>query len=170
MNCVNQGAWEDIAVSVVERVANFHVPAEINLLLVTAIFQELATKVTKVFSLLLLHHPVKRNEQFPSFAFPFSPAEIERGLILEFRLNHTVELETPLDLVRIVLEFEKRTSHMTNIEQAAKYVRSKNAGSFWLTIDIFAAIEKNYMPSDPSGRICGMDTSTFHIKLVLPIL
>lgn len=59
---------------------------------------------------------------------------------------------------------------MTNIEQAAKYVRSKNAGSFWLTIDIFAAIEKNYMPSDPSGRICGMDTSTFHIKLVLPIL
>lgn len=40
---------------------------------------------------------------------------------------------------------------MTNIEQAAKYVRSKNAGSFWLTIDIFAAIEKNYMPSDPSG-------------------
>lgn len=90
-----------------ERAANFHVPAEINLLLVTAIFQELATKVTKVFSLLLLHHPVKRNEQFPSFAFPFSPAEIERGLILEFRLNHTVELETPLDLVRIVLEFEK---------------------------------------------------------------
>ena len=63
--------------------------------------------MAKVFNPLLLHHPVNQNEQLPSFAFPFSPAEIERGLIYEFRLNHTVELETPLDLVRIVLEFEK---------------------------------------------------------------
>lgn len=96
------------AVSGAERAAGSQVPVEIGLMLVvTAISQELATKVAKVFNPLLLHHPVNQNEQLPSFAFPFSPAEIERGLIYEFRLNHTVELETPLDLVRIVLEFEK---------------------------------------------------------------
>lgn len=35
----------------------------------------------------------------PSFGFAFSPAEIERGKIYEFKLYHTVSLEDPLELV-----------------------------------------------------------------------
>ncbi|QQO10157.1 acyclic terpene utilization AtuA family protein [Breznakiella homolactica] len=78
------------------------VPKEIGLIfIVTADTQELATKVAKVFNPMLLHYPVNQDEQLPSFAFPFSPAEIERGLIYEFRLNHVVHLADPLELVTI---------------------------------------------------------------------
>jgi hypothetical protein len=78
------------------------IPKELGVVLtVTAKTQALATKVARVFNPLLLHFPVNRDEQLPSFAFPFSPAEIERGLIYEFRLNHVVHLDDPLELVRI---------------------------------------------------------------------
>ncbi len=36
----------------------------------------------------------------PSYAFLFSPAEIERGAIYEFKLYHTVAVDDPLELVR----------------------------------------------------------------------
>jgi hypothetical protein len=79
------------------------VPNEIAVVLrVTAKTQELATKVAKVFNPLLLHFPVNRDEQLPSFAFPFSPTEIERGMVYEFRLNHVVHISDPLALTRIV--------------------------------------------------------------------
>jgi hypothetical protein len=78
------------------------IPKEIGVVLaVTAKTQVLATKVAKVFNPMLLHFPVNRDEQLPTFAFPFSPTEIERGLIYEFRLNHVVSLEEPLELIRI---------------------------------------------------------------------
>lgn len=78
------------------------VPLEMGLLLVvTADSQELATKVAKVFNPILLHFPVKKNEQNPSFAFPFSPAEVEKGQIYEFKLNHVVSVKDPLELVKI---------------------------------------------------------------------
>ncbi len=38
--------------------------------------------------------------ELPSYGFPFSPAEIERGRVYEFRLNHVVEVDDPLELVR----------------------------------------------------------------------
>jgi hypothetical protein len=32
----------------------------------------------------------------PTFAFPFSPAEMQRGALYEFCLNHVMELDDPL--------------------------------------------------------------------------
>lgn len=77
-----------------------YVPEEIGLLLtVTADTQELATQVAKAFNPLLLHYNLFPERQMPSFGFAFSPAEIERGKIYEFKLYHTVSLEDPLELV-----------------------------------------------------------------------
>ena len=36
----------------------------------------------------------------PSYAFPFSPAEVERGAVYAFHLNHVVETDGPFELVR----------------------------------------------------------------------
>lgn len=78
------------------------VPGEVGLLFVcTGRTQELATKVAKVFNPYLLHFPLEETDPLPSFAFAFSPAETERGPVYEFRLNHVVLLEDPLELVRI---------------------------------------------------------------------
>jgi len=45
----------------------------------------------------LLHHPLTLLEEQPTFAFPFSPAEIDRGAIYEFVLNHVMVLDDPMD-------------------------------------------------------------------------
>lgn len=79
-----------------------YVPREIGLILVvTARTQELAAHVAKIFNPKLLHFRAQENQQMPSFAFPFSPAEIEKGRIYEFRLHHVVDVDDPLELVRI---------------------------------------------------------------------
>ena len=36
----------------------------------------------------------------PSYAFPFSPAEIERGQVFQFHLNHIVRTAAPFELMR----------------------------------------------------------------------
>ena len=38
--------------------------------------------------------------EMPSYAFPFTPAEIERGQLYEFKLNHVVETKDAHELVR----------------------------------------------------------------------
>jgi hypothetical protein len=84
------------------QVPKGYVPNELGIMLtVTAQTQKLATQVAKVFNPLLLHFPVHVDKQLPSFAFPFSPAEIERGRIFEFKLYHVVEIDDPLELIRI---------------------------------------------------------------------
>jgi hypothetical protein len=40
--------------------------------------------------------------ELPSYAFPFSPAEIERGGVFAFHLNHVVSVDDPLELTRLV--------------------------------------------------------------------
>lgn len=81
-----------------------YIPREIGVIAVsTANTQAMATKIAKVLNPLLLHFPINLKEQLPSFAFPFSPAEIEKGRIFEFKFNHVVDTE-PLELVRIVYE------------------------------------------------------------------
>jgi hypothetical protein len=76
-------------------------PREIGLLLtVTSDTQEKATKIAKFFNPYLLHFPADFKEQLPSFAFPFSPADIPRGATYEFRLHHVVDVDDPLELVR----------------------------------------------------------------------
>lgn len=77
-------------------------PREIGMLLtVTAVTQELADQIAKAFGPGLLHFPADPNDILPSFAFPFSPAQISRGKVCEFKLNHVVDVDDPLELLRI---------------------------------------------------------------------
>ncbi|MET3480030.1 acyclic terpene utilization AtuA family protein [Variovorax atrisoli] len=79
-----------------------HVPIEIGLMFVaTAATQEQATQIAKTCNPLFFHMPLEREMELPSYAFPFSPAEVERGAVYEFRLNHVVEVDDPLERVRI---------------------------------------------------------------------
>ncbi len=87
------------------EVPDGYVPNEVLMMLtVTADTQEMATQITKAFNPLLLHHNIFEGKQMPSYSFIFSPAEIERGAIYEFKLYHTVSVDDPLELVRIDYE------------------------------------------------------------------
>lgn len=82
-----------------------YVPNEVLMMMtVTADTQVLATQIAKAFNPLLLHHNIFEGKQMPSYAFIFSPAEMERGAIYEFKLYHTVAVDDPLELVRISYE------------------------------------------------------------------
>ena len=73
-------------------------PAEAGVMgIITAPTQERANEIGKLLNPFLLHHPLTREEEQPTFAFPFSPAEIDRGAIYEFCLNHLMELDNPMD-------------------------------------------------------------------------
>ena len=48
-----------------------------------------------------VYFEVAKNTPKPSFAFPFSPAEVEKGRIYEFQLNHVIELDDPFELIRM---------------------------------------------------------------------
>lgn len=74
------------------------------MLLVTADTQELATQVAKTFNPYLLHFPVHVNRPLPSFAFPYSPIECERGQLYAFRLYHVVHIDDPMELCSITYE------------------------------------------------------------------
>ncbi|MEV4053478.1 acyclic terpene utilization AtuA family protein [Amycolatopsis sp. NPDC049688] len=79
-------------------------PREVGvMLLVNAPDQPTATAVAKVANPLLLHLPTPGMDYLPSLAFPFSPAEIERGAAYEFVLNHVVDCADPADLFRTEL-------------------------------------------------------------------
>lgn len=67
------------------------------MLVITAATQDLATRMSKTCNPMFFHRP---NVRQPSYAFPFSPAEIERGQLFEFKLNHVVVVEHGLELVR----------------------------------------------------------------------
>lgn len=64
--------------------------------IVTAADQETANEIGKMMNPYLLHHPLTREEEQPTFSFPFSPAEIDRGPTYEFRLNHVLTLDDPM--------------------------------------------------------------------------
>ena len=84
-----------------EVVANAAPPREIGLLFIaTAETQEIATQIAKTCNPYFFHMPLEINAELPSYAFPFSPSEIERGQVFEFRLNHVVTVDDPLALVR----------------------------------------------------------------------
>jgi hypothetical protein len=79
-------------------------PREVGaMLLVTAKDQATATRVVKVANPYLLHMPLPDMEHLPSFAFMASPAEIERGPLYEFFLNHVVRVSSPSELSRTVI-------------------------------------------------------------------
>jgi hypothetical protein len=76
-------------------------PREIGLMFVaTAPTQAMATEAALVCNPLFFHFPVREGNELPSYAFPFSPAEIERGQVFEFHLNHVVHTSSPFELAR----------------------------------------------------------------------
>ena len=78
-------------------------PREVGaVLLVTAADQSTATRIVKLANPYLLHMPLPHMEHLPSFAFLTSPAEIERGPLYEFFLNHVIHVDTPDELSRTV--------------------------------------------------------------------
>jgi len=75
-------------------------PREVGILFVaSASTQSLATRIAKACNPYFFHFPLVRGKDLPSYGFPFSPSEIERGRVYEFRLNHVVAVADPLELV-----------------------------------------------------------------------
>lgn len=78
------------------------VPAEVGVLAIaTAGTQEAASEIARLINPFLLHFPLEDDEPLPTFAFPYSPAETERGVLYEFRLNHAMVLDDPMDAFRL---------------------------------------------------------------------
>ena len=65
--------------------------------IVTAETEATSREVAKILNPYLLHHPLTEQEEMPTFAFPFSPPEMNRGEIFEFCLNHVMELTDPME-------------------------------------------------------------------------
>ncbi len=76
-------------------------PIEVGVLfVVTAETQELANQMAKACNPYFFHFPVRTDIELPSYAFPFTPAEIARGRVYEFILNHVVSARDGLELTR----------------------------------------------------------------------
>lgn len=76
-------------------------PREVGVLFVaTAETQEIASQIAKACNPYFFHFPLNLEEELPSYGFAFSPADIDRGPVFEFKLNHVVELDDPFELVR----------------------------------------------------------------------
>jgi hypothetical protein len=87
-------------------------PREIGLMFVaTAETQEIATQIAKTCNPWFFHLPLNPGQELPSYAFPFSPAEVERGRVYEFKLNHVVHVDAPMELVRTVFVDAKEVAH-----------------------------------------------------------
>ena len=72
------------------------IPVEVGILgILTCPTAEQAAEAGKILNPYLLHHPLTEDEPMPTFAFPFSPAEMQRGALYEFCLNHVMELDDP---------------------------------------------------------------------------
>ncbi len=81
-------------------------PAEVGaLVLVSARSQSEATEIARLANPFILHFPLPGDCELPTFAFPYSPAETERGPVYEFELNHVLRLNDPMEAFRLdVLE------------------------------------------------------------------
>jgi hypothetical protein len=76
-------------------------PREVGVLfVVTAASQALADRMAKACNPYFFHFPLRPGIELPSYAFPFTPAEISRGQVFEFLLNHVVEVADGHELVR----------------------------------------------------------------------
>jgi Acyclic terpene utilisation family protein AtuA len=77
-------------------------PVEVGILgLITARTAEMAEEIGKLINPYVLHHPLTKDEELPTFAFPYSPAQSERGPLYEFALNHVMELDHPMQVFRL---------------------------------------------------------------------
>ncbi len=73
--------------------------SEVGILMVaTAADQAVAREIAKLANPYLLHFPLRADEPQVTFAFPFSPAEWDRGAVYEFCLHHVLGLEDPMQV------------------------------------------------------------------------
>ena len=80
-------------------------PVEVGVLvLITAHDEPTADELGKLINPFLLHYPLSDNEALPTFAFPYSPAQTNRGALYEFCLNHTLRLKSPMDVFRLSVQ------------------------------------------------------------------
>lgn len=80
-------------------------PVEVGVLgILTCPTADHAAEAAKILNPYLLHHPLTEDEPMPTFAFPFSPAEMQRGALYEFCLNHVMELDDPMQAFRLDVE------------------------------------------------------------------
>ena len=84
---------------------NAQIGSEVGVLgIVTAPSEMVAKEVAKMLNPYLLHMPLTDDEEMPTFAFPFSPNEMNRGEIYEFCLNHVMELDDPMQAFSLTIE------------------------------------------------------------------
>jgi len=84
---------------------NAQIGTEVGVLgIVTAPSEMVANEVAKMLNPYLLHMPLTEDEEMPTFAFPFSPNEMNRGEIYEFCLNHVMELDDPMQAFSLTIE------------------------------------------------------------------
>ena len=80
-------------------------PVEVGVLvIVTARDAAEAAEIGRLVNPHLLHYPLTEDEELPTFAFPYSPAQSDRGPFYEFALNHVMELDDPMAAFRVVVE------------------------------------------------------------------
>jgi hypothetical protein len=76
-------------------------PRELGVLFVaTAETQEMASQIAKACNPYFFHFPLSMDKELPSYGFAFTPADIDRGPVYEFKLNHVVHVDDPMELVR----------------------------------------------------------------------
>ncbi len=80
-------------------------PIEIGVLcIVTSKSMEISVEISKLINPFLLHYPLTKYEELPTFAFPFSPVHSERGALYEFSLNQKLKLNDPMSIFKIELK------------------------------------------------------------------
>ncbi|NJM83134.1 MAG: DUF1446 domain-containing protein [Tabrizicola sp.] len=77
-------------------------PVELGVLgLITAESAEVAAEIGKLINPFVLHYPLAADEELPTFAFPYSPAQSDRGAAYEFALNHVMDMDDPMEAFRL---------------------------------------------------------------------
>lgn len=87
------------------------VPLEIGMMcVITAETQELASHIAKACNPYFFHMPLRLGMEMPSYGWPFTPGDIDRGRVFQFLLNHVVGVDDPLELVRIHMLDDRKES------------------------------------------------------------
>jgi hypothetical protein len=82
-----------------------NIPNEVGALgIATAKTAELADEMVKLANPFFLHYPLSPEEPQVTFAFPFSPANMSRGALYEFCLNHVRVLTDPMASFRLRID------------------------------------------------------------------
>ncbi|MBL4802185.1 MAG: acyclic terpene utilization AtuA family protein [Emcibacter sp.] len=77
-------------------------PREIGAMcVITANTQEMASEIAKACNPYFFHMPIRDGMEMPSYGLAFSPADIDRGPVYQFELNHVVSVDNGTELVRM---------------------------------------------------------------------